>query len=446
MENNERQFDQLFKERLENFEVPYEPTHWAEMEARLKNAQPVPKTEGTSWGKIITYGSSAAVIIAAAYFLFSPENKDNSPLAPQDNGQMIIMEDSEAATSSESPTKNGKETGSSAVQDSEIAQPAKPQNNTGDQGLTQSGPKQAANLEEQISRMSAQSSQQQKTQTENFMENHTDPKLKNDPATQHFQNQKLKTSIVVSDKVICAGEAIRFNTARDMDNVSYFWDFGDGGLTSTQKDPSRTFHKAGIFNVRLMVSGGEKNSFTVEEQIEVKANPDFEFEMDNSELTLHDPYTRFHINNIPSNTTFQWKIDDRSYQGSSIEHLFHSEGFHEVEVMGTKNGCFSTVKSNVNINRVAKFYIENTFTVNGDGINDEFPVMLREIEVPFDMSIYDKTNKLVFRTNDPTKPWNGRVNNNGDYVPQDFYNCVIITKDKYDKEHRFAQSVRVLRN
>ena len=59
----------------------------------------------------------------------------------------------------------------------------------------------------------------------------------------------------------CVGLVCNFSGAASTDPdtgdaVTYLWDFGDGGVTSTSSSPSRTFLAAGTYTVTLTVSDG----------------------------------------------------------------------------------------------------------------------------------------------------------------------------------------------
>lgn len=56
-------------------------------------------------------------------------------------------------------------------------------------------------------------------------------------------------------------------------------------------------------------------------------------------------------------------------------------------------------------------YIPNTFTPNGDGINDEFGAYGTNIET-FEMEIYNRWGEIIFRSNGIEKRWDGYYKGN----------------------------------
>jgi gliding motility-associated-like protein len=66
-------------------------------------------------------------------------------------------------------------------------------------------------------------------------------------------------------------------------------------------------------------------------------------------------------------------------------------------------------------------YIPNSFTPNGDGINDLFrPSVVDEMQ-DFSFRVYNRWGKLVFETADPTEGWNGSGPNEDYFVPPGAY-------------------------
>ncbi len=55
------------------------------------------------------------------------------------------------------------------------------------------------------------------------------------------------------------------------------------------------------------------------------------------------------------------------------------------------------------------WWVPSVFTPNGDGQNDTFGVIGETDSANFQLSILNRWSVLVFRTTDPTQPWNGTV-------------------------------------
>ncbi|MGB6036561.1 MAG: PKD domain-containing protein, partial [Cryomorphaceae bacterium] len=67
-------------------------------------------------------------------------------------------------------------------------------------------------------------------------------------------------------------------------------------------------------------------------------------------------------------------------------------------------------------------FIPNTFTPNGDGINDIFKISLSDSELDdYLFSVYNRWGELIFETTDPTQGWNGAANGSDYFVPTGVY-------------------------
>ncbi len=72
--------------------------------------------------------------------------------------------------------------------------------------------------------------------------------------------------------------------------------------------------------------------------------------------------------------------------------------------------------------RFSDVFIPNSFTPNGDGVNEIFKVIGTEIlDEEFSISIYNRWGDKVFETNDINQGWNGSMLNSGYYCPTAIY-------------------------
>ena len=80
-------------------------------------------------------------------------------------------------------------------------------------------------------------------------------------------------------------------------------------------------------------------------------------------------------------------------------------------VYGDFNNCFSfDTTVTVVVSDEFEVYIPNTFTPDGDNLNDVFIPVTYGIEEVMYMIIYDRWGKLVFETEEPDTGWDGKVN------------------------------------
>ena len=104
------------------------------------------------------------------------------------------------------------------------------------------------------------------------------------------------------------------------------------------------------------------------------------------------------------------------------------------------NGCISTKQVNVMV--LQSLYMPNSFTPNGDGINEVFRIPPGSAFQLKEFSIFDRWGNKVFATRDITKGWDGKYKN--DMLPET-YIYVITGKDLYMKDVVIKGTVTLIR-
>jgi gliding motility-associated-like protein len=139
--------------------------------------------------------------------------------------------------------------------------------------------------------------------------------------------------------------------------------------------------------------------------------------------TMDGPVTFF--NNSTGNfNTWEWYFGDGDTSTTQTPmHSYPNAGTYIVSlVVRESNGCKDSVIDTVLVKNVLTLYIPNSFSPNGDDLNDWFFPKGENIDPStYEFEIYDRWGNMVFYTNDINGKWNGTMNNKGT-APQD---CVI---------------------
>ncbi|MCF8386953.1 MAG: gliding motility-associated C-terminal domain-containing protein [Bacteroidales bacterium] len=148
--------------------------------------------------------------------------------------------------------------------------------------------------------------------------------------------------------------------------------------------------------------------------LEIRKSPVAAFENGDT-LTFSE---QLEIDAGPGQQHYQWSTGD-STQSITIT----QEGWYKVELT-SQQGCTS-IDSVYALNIYLKLYIPNAFSPNGDGMNDEFKVVLYSSYIPkFSMEIYNRWGQLIYESKNPYEGWNGKVN--GKDSPQGAYVYRIV--------------------
>lgn len=89
-------------------------------------------------------------------------------------------------------------------------------------------------------------------------------------------------------------------------------------------------------------------------------------------------------------------------------------------VIAVKNGnsAITSMSNETEVTPTMYIYVPNSFTPNGDGLNDYFFVQGEAIQT-FKMQVFNRWGDLVFESNDVNSGWDGRFG--GALVPQGAY-------------------------
>ena len=437
MKNSDSHIDEIFRDGLNNFEVPFNESHWNEMESKIDQSLPSPGKSSWSAGKVAMIAGTVALIATAVYMSTEPGPAEEKNIPASQNA--VITEDQQ--TKSEDVVEAKK---SSSQNTTDVTSTTEGSASDDNKSMDHTQEKQTPekNVEDEISHKTAMSEHSIVQQANEFSSNDV-PKPIEDKSTANFNNRELKTTFSMSNTSVCAGESVDFTVDRDLEGVSYFWNFGDGG-TSTKKNPSRVFNKAGNYDVTLIVSGGEKNDYQTVKTIKVRKLSNVDINWDDTELSLEDPYIEFSTKE-EAGTEYIWKIDGRTFEGSVAQHPFKKKGNYLIELNWTSGNCSGKSSKEFVLTQDPPPYIETAFQLDNDGFNDAFPKILQTLSVDFMLEIFDPNGRMVYKTNNKNQAWNGRFNNSGELVNPGNYKYSFIWTDNNGKQHRYSGIVKVLK-
>jgi gliding motility-associated-like protein len=217
---------------------------------------------------------------------------------------------------------------------------------------------------------------------------------------------------------ICNSGAVIYSNA--INATQYLWNTGERTESIETSSVGGYWVKAN--NQRCWASD---TTYVVEIEI-----PDFE--IDSIGELCRDGSMELYVDIEIENLSYRWSTGDSSNRITILRN-----GVYGISV--SYKGC--TVLQNIHVECPCDFWVPNTFTPNGDGINDVFlPVPLSELN-SFLMSIFDRWGNLIFQTNTLT-PWDGT--NKGNYAMTEVYtyiihySCVISPDKQQEKQGRIT--------
>lgn len=195
-----------------------------------------------------------------------------------------------------------------------------------------------------------------------------------------------------------------------------------------------------------LVSVGEKKPT----KIKVNAKPVFDFEAVRQSSDNGVPTYDMSVTGEITNPIWKVKETGITYRGENVQmHLFN-KGYIEIELSGENaSGCETVVNRKVFVEEQYILRADNNALYPYDQNSSArtfLPPALTLRDTPFTMIIMDPRNgDIVFTTNDPSNPWDGRHKNTGQMVDMDVVNYRwVVTLEKPLKGEKTKYSGEVI--
>ncbi len=224
-------------------------------------------------------------------------------------------------------------------------------------------------------------------------------------------------SSVASATNICSGTVVSF-TATPVNGgnaPTYQWQVNGVNVMSTGFTYSSTsISNNDIVTVTMTSSalcavpaGALANPITMS----VTPLPIAAFSYSPTELTEANPDAGFQNQSINS-TSWLWDFGINS-STSTLQNpnfTFPGAGTYTVTLEAFNGICSSITSQIIIVDVNSMYYIPNTFTPNGDSVNDYFSIIGNGISPDnFEMNIYNRWGSLIYSTTDIYAPWDGTV-------------------------------------
>lgn len=226
---------------------------------------------------------------------------------------------------------------------------------------------------------------------------------------------------------VCIGTSISFVDKSDgivKPINAWYWNFGDS-TGSNSKNPTHNYKSPNIYNLIFYArtdvgcfSDTLKRAITVHAYPKIDAGPEI--------FALDDANTRINATATGNRLRYQWTPATYLSQIDSLQPFIESpqsDVQYQLTVTGAGN-CIS--RDQVKMNVLRKPLIPNTFTPNGDGINDKWVIKHLEIYPDCMVEVYSPNGKMVFKNVGYDNPWDGKKD--GVDLPAGTYYYVVYPK------------------
>lgn len=256
--------------------------------------------------------------------------------------------------------------------------------------------------------------------------------------------------IVASSTAGCAPLCVVLSDTSLTSCMSADWDFGDGSDTSTCTPVVHCFTKAGKYSITKTimslagcVGSGERLNY-----IEVYPVPKAQFEYAPNPVLITGPDVTFFDRSAEASLwewTFGDVIDDTSTMENPL-HIYGDTGCYVVTLKITSDkGCIDSIAGELCVEMEYEFYAPNTFTPNGDGINEEFKPLGTGIdENNYELIIFDRWGQEIFSTKTWGEGWNGRVGTSSKLAQVGTYVWLVRVNDLQGNFHQEVGKVSLV--
>jgi PKD repeat protein len=410
MKKNFTPFERGLKDKMEQFEFPYEQSAWTGLQHRMGMA----KSGGSVW--IVSFVSTVLVLSAGAIGLYRQQHVPSSA-TKADISQRLS-----------SPIANitrGISHGSSASISTQTAAVA---TNTGTEFTAKELIPQGA------SGLSLQPSAEASSQPPVSVQTTTTAPV------------AMKENLPKADNVIafncnvrraCQGEEVEFQTTNGPKNGSYLWNFGDGHF-SDQVNPKHKFAKAGHYDVSLSITSdnGQINTTVVNDMITIDAAPDADFAWEFVNTNPQTPEVRI-INLTDGGSSYEWSNGNQSIEQADGATFKLNPSGRQMIALNAKNdaGCTDGAVKHISVNADFALEAPQSWSFAKGAF---LPAGLKKNKVDFTMDIIDDKGNKVYQTNSRLKGWDGKLQGGGvAQAGEQFSYIIIITNDLTQEQKYF---------
>jgi gliding motility-associated-like protein len=241
----------------------------------------------------------------------------------------------------------------------------------------------------------------------------------------------------LSDSTICEGQAVTLSADIESGYTSYNWNFGDGTITPNQPSVTAAFDTSGSYTISLFVDYLLCPDVTVSKTVTVFPMPVVDLGPDTSmcpngdAILLTNPY-------FNAADQYFWSTGD-TFRYVAVRHpaIYWTTAT-------TPAGCSTT--DSIEVFKNCYLDIPNSFTPNGDGVNEFFlpRQLLSKGLTSFSMSIFNRWGQKIFETERiDGRGWDGRFN--GKEQPMGVYVYLIEASFKNHTSEKYQGNLTLIR-
>ncbi len=267
-------------------------------------------------------------------------------------------------------------------------------------------------------------------------------------------NQNPNASINTSSNRGCAPSCVTFTAGGSSNITSYGWVINGAGISGDQ-NASFCFPESGTFTLGLsVVDANGCAGLASPVNIDVYPNPVADFNHAPLKPIINqDPLVTFTDASYGATVvSWNWYFMNTAQYTSILQNptfAYTEPGTYPVVlVVKSDNGCIDTLVRPLVVGEDFGIYVPNTFTPNGDGLNDIFLAKGFGV-VKYELNIFDRWGGKVFSTTDFEKGWDGTMQSKNDVkygiLEEGTYSWIINATSVFGKSHELKGHVILMK-
>jgi gliding motility-associated-like protein len=238
----------------------------------------------------------------------------------------------------------------------------------------------------------------------------------------------------------CQPLCVTFSAASTLPNTNWQWDFGDT-QTGIGQNPVNCFKDEGKYTISLTAVSDLGCTHTIQKSdlITVFQIPKALFSAEPKETTLSNPLITVSNQSVGAEK-YLWRFGDN--ENSTLfdpSHTYLEEGNYCIWLIAENNfGCVDSTKDCIKIKPNYTLFIPNSFTPNGDGLNDIFIPLAQSVK-DYEMNIFNRWGLKVYTSKQLEIGWDGGTE------PQGAFNYVIQVTTQGGEQKIYTGSVTLYR-
>jgi gliding motility-associated-like protein len=278
--------------------------------------------------------------------------------------------------------------------------------------------------------------------------------------TQCF-NVNVAPEVIVSfnspNPALCFPEAFSVvNTTDPSTFTNSVWDVSDGTHVTNQSSLNLTVANPGVYDVTLTVSTSIGCTYSLSQPAYLTsyALPVANYTASPQPTDASNTSITFTDASVGSIATWDWIFNVGAPLGNSNQQnptfLFPTGtgGNYPVQLTVTDiHGCTDFIAGTIVIRNIFQYYIPNSFTPNGDGINDVLQIYGSDIDPNrFKIEVFNRWGDIVYSSTDPNEAWTGSVRGGQYFAPDGVYNYIgIIASKTTGERYEFDGFINLIR-